>query len=168
MNNLPDAPPLTAISSLLARIHPDEFDDPQFSDDGSSLLSSAPSTFVTLSFAAESSASDTTATTGSTIFKRKKINRISFVFNDANGMEFTSQEGKPRWRCQHCPHGRTAQTFAELGTKNMIKHLRDIHLIDTDGPMNSDYAVNQRIDHAFRKAKQRIQFNLDMFKQLPL
>ncbi|KAF8540608.1 hypothetical protein BDD12DRAFT_880246 [Trichophaea hybrida] len=87
MDNLPDAPPLTPISSMLAGIHLDEFDDPQFSDDGSSLLSSAPSTLVTPSFAAESSASDTTATTGSTIFKRKKIKRQSFVFNDANEMD---------------------------------------------------------------------------------
>jgi hypothetical protein len=69
MENLPDAPPLTPISSMLAGIHPDEFDDPQFSDDGSSLLSSTPNTLVTPSFAAESSASHTIATTGSTIFK---------------------------------------------------------------------------------------------------
>ncbi|KAF8534126.1 hypothetical protein BDD12DRAFT_896995 [Trichophaea hybrida] len=154
MNNLPDAPPLTPISSMLASIHPDEFDDPQFSDVCSSLLSSAPSTLVTPSFAAESSASDTTATTGSTIFKRKKINRKRFVFNDANGMEFTSKEGKPRWRCQHCPLARTAQRFAVSETKNMIEHLRDIHQIDKDGPMDSEYAVNQHIDHAFGKANQ--------------
>jgi len=32
MDNLPDASPLTPISSMLAGIHPDEFDDPQFSD----------------------------------------------------------------------------------------------------------------------------------------
>jgi hypothetical protein len=38
----------------------------------------------------------------------------------------------------------------------MIEHLRDIHRIDKDGPMDSNHAVNQRIDHSFGKAKQRI------------
>jgi len=35
MASLPDAPPLTPISSMLAGIDTDEFDDPVFSDDGS-------------------------------------------------------------------------------------------------------------------------------------
>ncbi|KAF8241288.1 hypothetical protein K440DRAFT_573567, partial [Wilcoxina mikolae CBS 423.85] len=60
------------------------------------------------------------------------------------------------------------QTLAVSGTKNMIEHLRDVHRIDKDGPMDSEYAVNQCIDHAFGNAKQRIQFNLDMFRQLLL
>jgi hypothetical protein len=34
--------------------------------------------------------------------------------------------------------------------------------------MDSDHAVHQRIDHAFGKAKQKIQINRDMFKQVLL
>jgi hypothetical protein len=50
----------------------------------------------------------------------------------------------------------------------MIEHLRDAHRIDKDGYMDSERAVNQRIDKAFGQAQQRIVFNLDMFKQLLL
>jgi hypothetical protein len=37
-----DAPRLTPISSMLADIDPNEFEDPIFSDDDSTILSSAP------------------------------------------------------------------------------------------------------------------------------
>ncbi|KAF8534961.1 hypothetical protein BDD12DRAFT_894582 [Trichophaea hybrida] len=89
MASLPEAPPLTPISSMLAGIDPDEFDDPEFSDDGSSFLSSAPNTLMTPVFgngssSPDSSASDTTATPGSMIFKRKRIKRKSYVFESAN------------------------------------------------------------------------------------
>jgi hypothetical protein len=190
MDTFTDAPPLTPISSMLADIDPNEFEDPIFSDDDSTILSSAPNTLLTPSFGSgsrstdmDSSASDTQATTGSTIFKRKKIQRTSYVFNTANGVEYTSREGRPRWRCVHCskpcllakycnanvfagPFGRTAQTFAVSGTKNMIDHLREAHRIDKDGVMDTEGAVNQRIDKVFGKATKRIEFNLDMFKQL--
>jgi hypothetical protein len=107
MESLPDALPLTPISSMLAGIDPNEFDDPIFSDDESSRLSSAPNTLMTPSFgtgpgSAESSASDTSATTGSTIYKRQKIKRKSYVFNAANGVKYISKEGKQCWRCMHC------------------------------------------------------------------
>lgn len=85
MDNQSPPPPWTPISSILAGINPDEFDDPEFSDDGSSLLSSGPNTLMTPVFgsssrSADSSESDTTTgpgTAGSTIFKRKKIKRKS-------------------------------------------------------------------------------------------
>jgi hypothetical protein len=66
------------------------------------------------------------------------------------------------------PFSRTAQTFAVSGTKNMIDHLRDSHRIDKDGVMDTERAVNQRINKIFGKATKRIEFNLDMFKQLLL
>jgi len=109
MNSLPDAPPLTPIVSMLAGIDPNEFDDPVFSDDGSSLLSSAPNTLKTPSFGSgsgsqDSSTSDTTqaATAGSMIYKRKRIKRKSYVFDAANGIEYTSTDGKSQWRCMQC------------------------------------------------------------------
>jgi hypothetical protein len=48
----------------------------------------------------------------------------------------------------------------------MIDHLRDVHRIDKDGVMDTHGAVNQRIDKVFGKATKRIEFNLNMFKQL--
>ncbi|KAF8533692.1 hypothetical protein BDD12DRAFT_898129 [Trichophaea hybrida] len=173
MESLPDALPLTPISSMLAGIDPNEFDDPTFSDDESSLLSSVPNTLMTPSFgtgtgSAESSASDTSPTTGSTIYKRQKIKRKSYLFNAANGVEYISKEGKLRWRCMHCPSIRSAQTFAVTGTKNMIEYLRDIHNTDKNGPMDSKHLVSQRIDKVFGKTQHRIEFNLDLFKQLLL
>jgi hypothetical protein len=104
MDNQSHPSPLTPISSMHAGINPDEFDDPEFSDDGSSLLSSAPNTLMTPVFgsssrSADSSASDTTGpgTAGSTMFKRKKIKRKSYVFNTGNGVEYTSKEGTTHW-----------------------------------------------------------------------
>jgi len=109
MDTYTDAPPLTPISSMLADIDPNEFEDPIFSDDDSTILSSAPNTLLTPSFGSgsrstdmDSSASDTEAMTDSTIFKRKKIKRTSYVFNTANGVEYTSREGRPCLRCAHC------------------------------------------------------------------
>jgi hypothetical protein len=66
------------------------------------------------------------------------------------------------------PFGRTAQTFAVSGKKNMIDHLREAHRIDKVGVMDTEGAVNQRIDKVFGKPTKRIDFNLDMFKQLLL
>jgi hypothetical protein len=65
---------------LLELIDPNEFDDPIFSDDESILASSAPNTPMTPSFgtgtgSAESAPSDTSASAGSTIYKRQKIKR---------------------------------------------------------------------------------------------
>jgi len=190
MDTFTDAPRLTPISSGLADIDPNEFEDPILSDDASTILSSAPNTLLTPSFGSgsrstnmDSSASDTHATTGSTIFKRKKIKRTSYVFNTANGVEYTSREGRPRWRCAHCSKpcllatycnanlfagafSRTAQIFAISGTKHMIHHLRDAHTVDKDGAMDTEQAANQLIDMVFRKATKRIEFNLDILKQL--
>jgi len=50
----------------------------------------------------------------------------------------------------------------------MIDHLTAIHQIDKNGPMDWKEAITQRIDHAFRKTQQRIDINIDMFKQLLL
>jgi E3 ubiquitin-protein ligase DOA10 len=50
----------------------------------------------------------------------------------------------------------------------MIDHLREAHRIDKDDVMDTEGAVNQRIDKVFGKATKRIEFNLDMFKQLLL
>jgi hypothetical protein len=66
------------------------------------------------------------------------------------------------------PFGRTARTFAVSGTKHMIDHLREAHRIDKVGVMDTEGVVNQRIDKVFGKATMRIEFNLDMFKQLLL
>jgi len=106
MNSIPDAPPLTTIASIHAGIDPNKFDDPVFSDDGSSLLSSAPNTLKTPTFRSgsgsqDSSASGTTqaATAGSMINQRKRIKHKSYVFDAANGIEYTSTNGKSLWRC---------------------------------------------------------------------
>jgi hypothetical protein len=177
---------------MLADINPNEFEDSIFSDDDCTILGSAPHTLLTPSFGSgsgsthkDSSASDTHATTGSTIFKRKKIKCTSYVFNTANGVEYTSREGRPRWRCVHCskpcllatncnaneftgPFGRTAQTFAVSAQTNIMDYLCDAHRIEKDGVMNTEGAVNQRIVKVFGKATKRIEFNLDIFKQLLL
>lgn len=50
----------------------------------------------------------------------------------------------------------------------MIVHLRDVHRINKDGPMDTNPGVTERIDNVFGKAHQRIQFNLNLFKQLLL
>ena len=50
----------------------------------------------------------------------------------------------------------------------MIEHLRNIHRIDKDGPMDTQGAVTQRIDKVFGKAKQRLEFNHEIFKHLLL
>jgi len=103
MASLPDAPPLTPISTMLAGIDPDGFNDPVFLDDGSSLLSSTPNTLMTPIFgngsgSPGSSASDTTATPGSMIFKRKRIQWKSYVFEPANGQGYFMKGGKLRLR----------------------------------------------------------------------
>jgi len=67
--------------------------------------------------------------------------------------------------CFSGPVTRMAQTVAVTGTKNMIDHLHAIHRIDKNGLMDSKEAITQRIDHAFGKTQQRIDFNIDMFKQ---
>jgi hypothetical protein len=109
MDTFTDAPPLTPISSSLADVDPNEFEDPILSDDDSAILISAPNTLLTPSLGSgswstdmDSSSSDTHATMGSSIFKRKKIIPTSYVFNTANGVEYTSREGRPCWRCVHC------------------------------------------------------------------
>jgi len=178
---------LTPMSSMLAGIDHNEFDDPAFSYDESSLLSSTPNTLMTPSFrtstgSAESAPSDTSATTGSRIYKRQKIKRKSYVFDTANGVEYISKEGKLRCHCMHCmtlllttisysiliaigPSIRSAQTLAVTGTKNMIEHLRDVHNTDQNGQMDSKCLVSQQIDKGFGKSHHRIGFNLDLFKQ---
>lgn len=100
MDSLPDASPLPPISTMLAGVVPDVFDDPVFPDDGSSLLSSAQNTLMTPFFhsSLHSSAVETTTTSGSTIFKRKMIKRKNYVFELANGLEYISNNGKPCWR----------------------------------------------------------------------
>jgi hypothetical protein len=109
MNSLPDAPPLTTIASMITGIEPNEFDDPVFSDDGSSLLSIAPNSLKTPSFGSgtgsqDPSTSDATqaSTAGSMTYKRKRIKCKSYVFAAANGIEYTSTHRKSRWRCMQC------------------------------------------------------------------
>jgi len=89
----------------------------------------------------------------------------------AGGVPIVLHPFSLQWSLTDCfsgPVTRTAQTFAVTGTKNMIDHLRAIHRIDKNGPMDSKEAITQRIDHAFGKTQQRIDFNIDMFKQLLL
>jgi hypothetical protein len=109
MDTFTDTPPLTPISSMHADIDPNEFEDPIISDDDSTTLGSETNSLLTPSFGSgsrltymDSSASDTQPTTGSTIFKRKTIERASYVFNTQNGVEYTSREGRPCWRRVHC------------------------------------------------------------------
>jgi len=107
MESLPDTVPLTRISSMLAAIDSSKFDDPVFSDDTTSLLSSAPNTLMTPLFgtgsgSADCTPSDSSVTAGSTIYKQQKIKHKRYVFNAANGDEYISTQGNLRWRCMHC------------------------------------------------------------------
>lgn len=63
------------------------------------------------------------------------------------------------------PVQRTAATFADSSTKNMIEHLQDVHKVNRDGPIPLD-AGQALIETSFGKTRPQIIFNADMFRDL--
>jgi len=64
---------------------------------------------------------------------------------------------------------RSAATFSDSYTKNMIEHLRDTHHIGKDGPIEATLEQGQvLLGTAFGKTRPQIVFNRDVFQNLLL
>ncbi|KAG0132712.1 hypothetical protein HOY82DRAFT_606075 [Tuber indicum] len=61
---------------------------------------------------------------------------------------------------------RTAATFADTSTKNMIEHLRESHKISKHGPIQIQLEKGQmKIETAFGNTRPHIIFNQEVFHQ---
>lgn len=67
-----------------------------------SVLSSAPSGLLTPTVGSNPAEDGYTAASGSRIYERRKRIRKSWVYFPENGSEYTTVDGKTRWRCARC------------------------------------------------------------------
>ena len=67
-----------------------------------SVLSSAPSGLLTPTVGSNPREYGYTVASGSRIYERRKRIRKSWVYFPENGSEYTTVDGKTRWRCAQC------------------------------------------------------------------
>ncbi|PUU76139.1 hypothetical protein B9Z19DRAFT_1066869 [Tuber borchii] len=84
-----------------------------------------------------------------------------------NGTEYTTSDGKTRWRCSRCPPKGAAITFSDSSAKSMIEHLREVYKIGKDGPIALEHG-KVLIEAAFGKTRSQVAFNSDLFRDLLL
>ena len=65
------------------------------------------------------------------------------------------------------PSKGTVVTFSDSSTKNMIDHLREVHIVGKDGPIALEQG-QVLIETAFGKTRPQVTFNSDLFRDLLL
>ena len=159
----------------------------QQSDNGQSpsvsALSSAPSGLLTPTLG--SNTADGSSSGGDRrIYERRRKVRKSWVYHPENGGEYATPDGRTRWWCARCrfpdciigvltyrlgPNKRTAATFADTSTKNMIEHLREMHKMGKHGAIAVQLEKGQiQIETAFGNTRPQIVFNQEVFRNMLL
>ena len=67
-----------------------------------SALSSAPSCLLTPSRQSQNVAEEGSSSGSNSIFNKRKKIRKSWVYKSENGSEYTTLDGRTRWRCARC------------------------------------------------------------------
>ena len=84
-------------------LQPFELSDNHSQGSGSqSALSSAPSGLLTPSLQSRNVADDGSSGASNEIFSKRKRMRKSWVYKSENGAEYTTLDGRTRWRCSRC------------------------------------------------------------------
>ena len=169
-------------------------DNPSQGSGSQSALSSAPSGLLTPSLQSRNVADDGSSGASNEIFNKRKRMRKSWVYKSENRAEYTTLDKRTCWRCSRCKSSfnytidryflllsviitgsvlgtnrRSAATFSDSSTKNMIEHLRDTHRIGKDGPIEATLEQGQvLLETAFGKTRPQIVFNRDVFQNLLL
>ena len=99
------------------------------------------------------------STTGS-IWSGRTSSRHSWVWRHGERVVIN---GKSFWQCKLCT--RNPQRYADGSTKHPITHLK-LHRMTKDSPMPDIDPATSIIARSFGAATPRINFNIDLFKQI--
>ena len=100
------------------------------------------------------------STGGNTIWSGRTSSRRSWIWNHG---ERVTIGGKTFWQCNLCTHN--PQRYADGSTKHPIGHLK-LHRLSKNGPIPDVNPNTSIIARAFGATTPRINFNIDIFKQI--
>ena len=89
--------------------------------------------------------------------------RRSWIWQHGDSVKVVN---KRYWQCRLCTNRNTPKKYIEGSTKHPIDHLKLIHRLTAQGPLDSGASSASIIRQAFGNSSLKIHFNVDVFKQL--